>query len=94
LSLRQIGITLPEMKTLTVKVSDALFAEITGAAKARHLPKSEIARERLAGKLTKSKCSSLWSNMEDLVIETDSLPSDLSANRKYLKGYGKNRSDR
>jgi len=38
------GITIPRVKTLTIKVPDALFAEIAGAAKARNVPKSEIVR--------------------------------------------------
>jgi hypothetical protein len=37
---------------------------------------------------------SLWSRMEDLVIESDPLPTDLSSNKAHLKRYGKNRSDR
>jgi hypothetical protein len=84
----------PGMKTLTVKVPDALFAEIAGAAKARNVPKSEIVRERLARKPITSKRASLWSSMEDLVIQEDVLPTDLSSNRKHLKGYGKNRPHR
>ena len=88
------GITIPGMKTLTIKVPDALFAEIAGAAKARNVPKSEIVRERLARKSITSKRASLWSSMEDLVIEEDALPTDLSSNRNRLKGYGKNRPHR
>jgi hypothetical protein len=88
------GITIHGMKTLTIKVPDALFAEIAGAAKARNVPKSEIVRERLARKPITSKRASLWSSMEDLVIQEDALPTDLSSNRKHLKGYGKNRPHR
>jgi hypothetical protein len=84
----------PEVKTLTIKVPETLFAEIAGAAKARNVPKSEIVRERLARKPITSKRASLWSSMEDLVIEEDALPTDLSSNRKHLKGYGKNRPHR
>jgi hypothetical protein len=84
----------PGMKTLTIKLPDALFAEIAGAAQARNVPKSEIVRERLARKPITSKRASLWSSMEDLVIEEDTLPTDLSSNRKHLKGYGKNRPHR
>ena len=88
------GIIIPGMKTLTIKLPDALFAEIAGAAKARNVPKSEIVRERLVRKPITSKRASLWSGMEDLVIEEDALPTDLSSNRKHLKGYGKNRPHR
>jgi hypothetical protein len=80
------------MKTLTVKVADSLLAEIAAAAKARKTTKSEIIRERLAR--AGHAGTSLWSRMEDLVIERDSLPKDLSSNKEHLKSYGKNRADR
>lgn len=84
------------MKTLTIKVSDGLFAEIGSAARARNLAKSEIVRERLTYKNTPTKHAkgSLWSRMEDLVIGSDSLPPDLSANKAHLKNYGQNRRHR
>jgi hypothetical protein len=83
------------MKTLTVKVADALFAEIASAARARNMPKSEIVRERLTHKAAAKRAKgSLWSRMEDLVIHSDSLPSDLSSNKAHLKNYGQNRGHR
>ena len=84
------------MKTLTLKVPDELFAEIANDARARNLSKSAILRERLSRKAVASKkgaAASLWSRMEDLVIQADSLPVDLSSS-KNLKGYGKPRSHR
>jgi hypothetical protein len=82
------------MKTLTLKLPDALFSEIAGAAQARNVPRSEIVRERLMHKPAAANRAkgSLWSRMEDLVIREDSLPADLSSNKAHLKGYGKNRS--
>ncbi len=85
------------MKTLTLKVPDVLFSEIASAAKARNVSKSEVIRERLQRKPAtqrKGAAPSLWHRMEDLVIESDSLPSDLSSNKSYLKGYGRSRSHR
>ena len=84
------------MKTLTIKVPDALFAEIAGAAAARNVPKSEVARERLSRKPVPSMRGkgSLWSRMEDLVIKSNRVPHDLSTNKAHLKAYGKNRADR
>jgi hypothetical protein len=78
------------VKTLTVKVTDALFAEIASAARARNMPKSEIVRERLTHKAATAKRGkgSLWSRMDDLVIQADSLPADLSANKAHLNNYG------
>jgi hypothetical protein len=83
------------MKTLSVKISESLFAEIASAAEVRKVPKSEIVRERLAGKSPNAEASksSLWSRMEDLVIDEDALPTDLSSNQVHMKGYGKKRSD-
>lgn len=81
------------MKTLTIKVPDGLFAEIASAALMRKVPKSEIVRERLT-QLSSTQCgtrSSLWSQMQDLVIQSDSLPVDLSSSKAHLKGYGKKR---
>ncbi|HEY8903972.1 MAG TPA: CopG family transcriptional regulator [Chthoniobacterales bacterium] len=80
------------MKTLTVKLPDSLFAEIESAARARKVARSEIVRERLERAQTAK--ASLWSQMEDLVIESDTLPRDLSSNKRHLAEYGKNRSDR
>ena len=78
------------MKTLTVKLTDQLFAEISRAAEARKVAKSEIVRERLVQASPKSP--SLWSQMEDLVIEDEDLPADLSSNKEYLSGYGANQT--
>ncbi len=85
------------MKTLTLKLGDGLSAEIASEARARNLSKSEIVRERLmsrAAGTAKRTAGSLWSRMEDLVIQSDSLPIDLSAGKGHLKGYGKKRSHR
>jgi hypothetical protein len=80
------------MKTLTVKLPDPLFAQIAIDAKTRRISKSEIVRERLT--LSGKSRNSLWSRMEDLVIDRDSFLKDLSVNRKHMKNYGKNGSDR
>ena len=81
------------MKTLTVKISDDVYANIAGDAKARNLPKSEIVRERLMGSpASPSAKGSLWDRMQDLVLKEDSLPTDLSSNKKHLENYGKNRN--
>ena len=80
------------VKTLTVTLPDPLFAEIASAAKARKISKSAIILERLARSAAPN--NSLWSRMEDLVIERDSLPKDVSSNKGHLRNYGKNRSDR
>jgi hypothetical protein len=82
------------MRTMTLKVPEALFAEIASEAKARNVSKSQIARERLANRRAQVAKGSLWSRIEDLVIKSDALPADLSSNKAHLKRYGKNRADR
>ncbi len=59
----------------------------------RKVPKSEIVRERLIRATAKNKAGkpSLWNQMADLVLPSDSLPADLSSNKAHLKGYGKKR---
>jgi hypothetical protein len=79
---------------MTLKIPEELFAEIAGEAQARNISRSQVVRERLnKRRVTKSK-GSLWSQMEDLVIPSDSQQVDLSSNKAHLKSYGKNRADR
>ena len=77
---------------MTLKIPEELFAEIAREAQARNISRSQVVRERLI-KRRVSK-SSLWSQMEDLVITSDSQQVDLSSNKAHLKSYGKNRADR
>ena len=85
------GITLRFLKTLTVKLSDPLFAEIKAVACASKVAKSEIVRERL--ERTQRVKGSLRSRMEDLVIQSDSLQHNLSSNKDHLRKYGKSTWD-
>jgi hypothetical protein len=84
------------VKTLTVKLPDPLFFEIAGQARARNISKSDVVRERLAQKAgaARGPQGSLWSQMKDVVIDSDALPRDLSSDKKHLKGYGENHSHR
>lgn len=82
------------MRTMTLKIPEDLFAEIASEARVRNISKSQVVRERLAKRRTTKNKGSLWNQMEDLVIESDSLPADLSSNKAHLKSYGQNRADR
>jgi hypothetical protein len=68
----------------------------TERARTRRPPKSENVRERLTHKAAAAKRAkgSLWARMEDLVIQSDSPPSDHSASKAHLKNYGQNRRHR
>ena len=82
------------MRTMTLKIPEDLFAEIASEARVRNISKSQVVRERLAKRRTAKNKGSLWNQMEDLVIQSDSLPADLSSNKAQLKSYGQNRADR
>ena len=83
------------MKTLTVRLPEALVAEIEAECRDRKLPKSDVVRERLslaAG--SRRRRTAPLDAIADLVGSVDGLPADLSARRKrYLKttGYGQKR---
>ena len=81
------------MRTLTVRLPEALVAEIEEESRGRRVSKSDVIRERL-----KLPARSLRSrrtpadSIADLVGSIDGLPADLSARKKkYLKatGYGR-----
>lgn len=82
------------MKTLTVRLPEALAAQIEAESRRRNLSKSDVVRERLAG--TKQPRQHAVSDaIADLVGSIDGLPRDLSEQTKfYLKstGYGAKRS--
>ena len=70
---------------------DKLFAELATAAKARKVSMAAIIRERLQQKPVRTRKTkrSLWSRMADLVMDADSLPTDLASNKARLKSYGR-----
>jgi Arc/MetJ-type ribon-helix-helix transcriptional regulator len=81
------------MKTLTVRLPEALVAQIEGESRRRKLSKSDVVRERLsAAAHSPRRHPASFDAIADLVGTVDGLPSDLSGKKKkYLKltGYGK-----
>ncbi len=83
------------MKTLTVRLPEALVTQIEAESHERKLSKSDVVRERLS-RATGSRAPrpALLEAITDLVGSVDGLPADLSARRKArLKstGYGQKR---
>ena len=77
------------MKTLTVRLPEALAADIEGESRVRRRSKSDVVRERLSR--TRRRPGPL-SAVADLIGSVEGLPVDLSGRRKaYLKatGYGR-----
>jgi len=83
------------MKTLTVRLPEALVAEIDEESRGRRVSRSDVVRERLRLP-ARSRSRRLPADpIADLVGSVDGLPVDLSSRRKaYLKarGYGRKRA--
>ena len=75
------------MKTLTVRLPEALVAEIDAESRKRQVSKSDIVRERLQGRAKSTRVSAeSLDAISDLIGSVDGLPGDLSAHKKeYLK---------
>jgi Arc/MetJ-type ribon-helix-helix transcriptional regulator len=84
------------MKTLTVRLPEALVAQLEAESRRRKLSKSDVVRERLTGaKGSRPRQPALLDAIADVVGSVDLLPRDLSARtKKYLKstGYGEKRA--
>ena len=84
------------MKTLTVRLPEALVAQIEAESRRRKLSKSDVVRERLTGaEGSHRRQPALLDAIADVVGSVDLLPRDLSARtKKYLKstGYGEKRA--
>jgi Arc/MetJ-type ribon-helix-helix transcriptional regulator len=90
-----VVIQFAEMKTLTVRLPEALVAEIEAECRERRRSKSDVVRERLtlaAGRRSRRMLSAV---IGDLVGSVDGLPADLSERKRaYLKStrYGRKRA--
>lgn len=83
------------MKTLTVRLPEALVAEIEAESRARRMSKSDIVRERLKCATSRDTDDPLASIRDLIGSVEDDLPADLSARKKhYLRewGFGKSRT--
>ena len=80
------------MKTITVRLPEAMAAEIESESRAEGISKSDVVRRRLEGAAPRR--AALFDLATGLIGSVDDarVPSDLSARKKsYLKkrGYGK-----
>ncbi len=85
------------MKTLTVRLPEALAANIEAESRRRRVSKSDVIRERLEGGAASARPAASFEAIADLVGSVEGGPPDLSDRKKhYLQawGYGRNRSPR
>jgi Arc/MetJ-type ribon-helix-helix transcriptional regulator len=83
-------ITTPAMKMLTVRLPDALVAEIEAEARRRMVSKSDVVRERLTRPIGERSTAAL-DQIADLVGSIEGLPSDLSESRRSEHGRKRDR---
>jgi hypothetical protein len=79
------------MRTISLKLPEALDARLAALAQQRNTSKSEIVREALSDYLShdhRPLTGSFLSLAKDLVGCIDG-PIDLAANKAYLQGYGR-----
>ena len=82
------------MKTLTVRLPEALVAAIEAESREHRRSKSDIVRERLS-RVVGPRSRPAFPAIADLVGSVDGLPADLSGQKKmYLKStsYGRKRA--
>ena len=83
------------MKTLTVRLPQALVGQIEAESRERGLSKSDIVRERLSQTPRgNGDRAAAYESIADLIGAVDGLPPDLGARKKhYLRatGYGRKR---
>lgn len=83
------------MKTLTVRLPEALVSEIEAESHERKISKSDVVRERLSGRAHSGlERLAPLDTVADLIGSVDGLPADLSRRTKqYLRktGYGQKR---
>jgi Arc/MetJ-type ribon-helix-helix transcriptional regulator len=82
------------VKTVTVRLPEALVADLETESRERHCSKSDIVRERLTLAARSRLAASRTATIADLVGSVRGLPADLSERKKaYLKstGYGRKR---
>ena len=79
------------MKTLTLRLDEALYAKVSSTAKQRKTTQSQVVREALNLCFEKGNGSPNGSAFElahDLA-GTVAGPTDLSVNKTHLKGFGR-----
>jgi predicted transcriptional regulator len=79
------------MKTLTVKIPDALSAELDLATQQTRKSQSELVRTAIGEYLLRTrrrKAASFFDLAKDLAGSVRG-PGDLSTNKKYLANFGK-----
>ena len=80
------------MRTISLKLPDDLIAQLQQEAKARHVTRSQLVRERSENSfqnppsLDRVSCYDL---AQDLAGSLKGMPEDLAENPKYMEDFGR-----
>jgi Arc/MetJ-type ribon-helix-helix transcriptional regulator len=79
------------MRTISLKLPDALLAHLDNEARKRRTTKSSVVRESLEKALHQtpsSRAVSCYDLARDLAGSIKGLPKDLADDPKYMQGFG------
>jgi Arc/MetJ-type ribon-helix-helix transcriptional regulator len=82
------------MKTLTVRLPQALVADIEAESRGRNISKSDVVRERLERAPRRRRRAASLQAIADLIGSVDGLPGDLTTRKKeylHTTSYGQKR---
>jgi hypothetical protein len=80
------------MRTISLKLTDNLLAQLAKAAKARRVTRSSLVRESLEKALHEQPSPgevSCYDLARDLAGSVKGLPKDLANDPKYMEGFGR-----
>jgi hypothetical protein len=80
------------MKTLSLKIPDALASRLDAAARKRQSSKSVLVREAIEAYLSdggRPRSGSFLDLAGDLIASLNGGPGDLAHNQKHLEDYGR-----
>lgn len=79
------------MRTISLKLPDALLEQLEHAARTRRVTKSSLVRESLERAFYNRKsgrAKSCYDLAQDLAGSVTGLPEDLAVNPEYMQGFG------
>jgi hypothetical protein len=79
------------MKTISLKLSEALIEQLNNEAEARRITVSELIRESIMRNLREPEAPgpSCFDLVRDLAGSIKGLPKDLATNPRYMDGFGR-----
>lgn len=91
IAIRFGGYYSPQVRTISLKLSESLLAKLEEESHRRHVNKSALVRHALEREFAASDAkqeASCFDLARDLAGSLKGLPKDIATNPKYLEGFG------